>query len=122
VALVQGDLLAPIARGRVDLVVANPPYCATAEIAGLEPEVRDWEPRAALAAGPDGLDVLRALVPQAAGVLAPGGWLVVEVGQGQAERVRACLARDGRLAETRTVRDHAGIERVVAARRTGEGR
>src|SRR5436309_1934327 len=62
VRLVRGDLLAPFRAGAFDLVVANPPYVAEAELAGLAPEVRDHEPRAALAAGPDGLAALRALI------------------------------------------------------------
>jgi release factor glutamine methyltransferase len=123
VGLVHGDLLAPFAAGAFDLIVANPPYCAEGELAGLAPEVGRFEPRAALAAGPDGLDVLRALVAAAPAALAPGGWLVVEMGTGQAAAVRACVAADGGYAESLCERDAAGIERVLAARRRdGEGR
>jgi release factor glutamine methyltransferase len=119
VGLVRGDLLAPFRAGALDLVVSNPPYVAEGEVGRLAPEVRDHEPRTALAAGPDGLAVLGALVTGAPRVLVPGGWLVVEVGTGQAEAVRARLGADGRYAAVETVRDHAGIERVLAARRGG---
>src|SRR6059036_2489265 len=101
VALVCGDLLAPFRTAAFDLVAANPPYVADAELGGLAPEVRDHEPRVALAAGPDGLAALGRLVAKAPRVLAPGGWLVVEVGAGQAPAAR-------RLAE------EAGAERRQA--------
>jgi release factor glutamine methyltransferase len=98
-------------------VAANPPYVTDAELGGLAPEVRDHEPRVALAAGPDGLAALGRLVAEAPRVLAPGGWLVVEVGAGQATAVRG-LAR---FARVEVVRDHAGIERVLAMRLGGGG-
>jgi release factor glutamine methyltransferase len=119
VALVCGDLLAPFGAGTFDLVVSNPPYVAAGEIDTLMPEVRDHEPRAALAGGLDGLGVLRALVAGAARVLAPGGWLAVEMGAGQAEAVAGLVEADGRYAATHTARDPAGVERVLAARRRG---
>src|SRR5437773_920753 len=103
VALVCGDLLAPFRTAAFDLVAANPPYVADAELGGLAPEVRDHEPRVALAAGPDGLAALGRLMAEAPRVLAPGGWLVVEVGAGQAAAVR-------RLA------DEAGAEKRQAGR------
>ncbi len=117
VALVRGDLLAPFRAGAFDLIVANPPYLADADVPRLAPEVRDHEPRVALAAGPEGLDALRALVSGAPGVLAPGGWLVLEMGLGQAARVRDAVERDGRYARSSTTLDPAGIERVLAAER-----
>lgn len=115
VGLVRADLLAAFRRGAFDLVVANPPYVASDEIAALEPEVRDHEPRVALDGGPDGMAVLRALVAAAPRVLADGGWLVVECGAGQAPALRAAFAADGRWTAPRVVRDGAGIERVLAA-------
>jgi release factor glutamine methyltransferase len=119
VRLVRSDRLAAFRGRKVDLVVSNPPYVAEAEIAGLAPEVRNHEPRVALAAGADGLLVLRALVAEAPRVLAAGGWLVVEMGAGQAAAVRRLVEETGRYARVEVVRDHAGIERVLAAR---EGR
>ena len=69
--------------GPFDLIVSNPPYIRSADIAGLAAEVRDHDPLAALDGGADGLDAYRALIPQAAGLLAPGAALVVEAGEGQ---------------------------------------
>jgi len=121
VRLVCGDLLAAFRPRTVDVVASNPPYVAEAEHAGLAPEIRDHEPARALLAGPDGLAVLRRLVAGAPDVLVPGGWLIVEMGAGQADAVRSAVVRDGRYAAVRTVEDHAGIERVLVARR-GRGR
>ena len=121
VGLVGGDLLAPFRRAAFDLVVANPPYVSEGEIAGLAPEVRDHEPRAALVAGPDGLAVLRALVAAAPRVLVPGGWLVVEMGAGQAPAVAALVASNGCYGSPETVRDPAGITRVLAVQSRAEG-
>jgi len=121
VPLWRGELLTPVAAGAFDLVVANPPYVADAELDGLEPEVREHEPRLALAAGTDGLAVLRRLVAEAPSVLAPGGWLVVEMGAGQAPAVRRLAEASGRWVRIEVARDHAGIERVLAAQRGGGG-
>ncbi|MFZ5481512.1 MAG: peptide chain release factor N(5)-glutamine methyltransferase [Myxococcota bacterium] len=115
VAVLRGDLLAPIPPSRaIDWVVSNPPYVPSADIAGLEPEVRDHEPRLALDGGPDGLDAYRRLVPVAAQRARMG--VLVEVGAGQAPAV-AHLMRAAGLAEVETRKDLAGIERVVAGRR-----
>jgi len=122
VGLVRGDLLAPFRDGAFDLIVSNPPYVADDEFAALAPEVREHEPRRALAGGPDGLAVLRALVAAAPAVLAPGGWLVVEVGGAeQAAAVGARVASRRGYAGAETVRDLAGIPRVLAAQ-VGRGR
>jgi release factor glutamine methyltransferase len=119
IAFLEGDLLEPLAaHGRgLDALVSNPPYIPTAEIAGLEPEVRDHEPRAALDGGPDGLALIGRLVAGAPALLRAGGWLVLEIGAGQAPAVRARLAAAGAYDRVETRRDLAGIERVVAARR-----
>jgi release factor glutamine methyltransferase len=89
------------------------------ELDRLAPEVRDHEPRVALAAGPEGLAALGRLVAEAPRVLAPGGWLVVEMGAAQAAAVRRLAETTGRYARSEVVRDHAGIERVLAARLGG---
>jgi release factor glutamine methyltransferase len=115
VCLAQGDLLAAFRAGAFDLVVANPPYCAVGTV--VQAEVRDWEPATALDAGPDGLDVVRALVADAPRVLEPGGWLAVEIGAGQAAAVVAELRDAGRYGRIEVERDYAGIERVIAAQR-----
>jgi release factor glutamine methyltransferase len=103
--------------GRFDLIVSNPPYIRSAEIAGLTTEVRDHDPRAALDGGPDGLDAYRALIAQSAGLLAPNGVLVVEAGQGQSGDIEALMTAAG-LSPTGPPRaDLAGIPRAVSARR-----
>jgi release factor glutamine methyltransferase len=119
VGLVRADLLGAFRDGAFDLVVSNPPYVADRELAALAPEVRDFEPRVALAGGPDGLAVVHALVAGAPRVLAPGGWLVSEIGAGQEEAVCRIVEDTRRFVMVEVVRDHAGIERVIAAR---EGR
>jgi len=122
VGLVCGDLLAPLRRVSIDVVASNPPYVAERDHAGLLPEVRDHEPARALLGGADGLAVLRRLVAGAPEVLVPGGWLIAEMGAGQADAVRSAVVRDGRYEHVRTVEDHAGIERVLVARRGRERR
>jgi release factor glutamine methyltransferase len=119
VTLVCADLVSAFRRGAFDLIVANLPYVSDTELPTLEPEVRDHEPRLALAGGADGLAVLRRLIAAAPDVLAPGGWLVVESGRGQAPGVRAALADAGRFGEPSVVRDGDGIERVTAVERMG---
>ncbi len=98
---------------RFDVIVSNPPYVPTAELAALSAEVRA-EPVVALDGGDDGLAAYRALVPGAAAHLAPGGWLLVEVGVGQAEAVAAILVAAG-LQGVAWHADLAGVSRVVAA-------
>jgi release factor glutamine methyltransferase len=117
VALVRADLVAGFAAAAFDLVVANPPYVVDADVDALAPEVRAYEPRGALAGGADGLDVVRRLVREAGRVVASGGWLVFEVGSGQAGAAAAVVAARPEWGESRTVRDLAGIERVLAVRR-----
>jgi release factor glutamine methyltransferase len=112
---IESDLLAGVAGRRFHLVVSNPPYVSAGEVDGLEPEVRDWEPRRATVAGPTGLEVFERLCAPAAAALEPGGALVLEVGAGQAEAVAGLLERAG-LADVGRAPDHAGIERVVWGR------
>jgi release factor glutamine methyltransferase len=118
VRLVGGDWLDALAPGLADLVVANPPYLARPELARLMPEVREYEPWIALEGGRDGLDHLRRLAARAPTVLREGGALAVETAGGaQAEVVRALFEAAG-FPEVRVWPDHAGVPRVVTARRT----
>jgi len=112
---VCGSLLDSAAPGYA-LIVSNPPYIPTGEIAELQPEVRDFEPRLALDGGADGLDRLRGLVAGAQRVLAPEGWLAVEVARGQAEPV-AALFRAAGLTQVALRNDLAGIPRMVCGQR-----
>jgi release factor glutamine methyltransferase len=85
----------PELDGAVDVVVSNPPYVAEAELADVDPEVRDHDPRVALVAGPDGLDVVRTVAATALRLLRPGGWLVVEHSDRQGESAPAALRAAG---------------------------
>lgn len=107
------EAMLPPDAGRFDLVLANLPYVAEPEWGSLAPEVTEWEPREALLAGPDGLDVLRAAIPVAATV-APA--LALEVGAGQAPAVSELLFEAG-CAQVETRADLAGIPRVVLGQR-----
>ena len=104
--------------GPAALIVSNPPYIPSADIEGLEPEVREWEPRQALDGGPDGLDVIRALLAAVPSALAPGGWFIMEFGFGQAAAVER-LVRDSPLDLVRIVDDLQRIPRTVVARAAG---
>jgi release factor glutamine methyltransferase len=116
VRLVRGDLLTAAAGARCDVIVSNPPYIPSVEIADLAPEVRDAEPRLALDGGADGLECYRRLARQALWALRPGGWLAVEVGRGQAPEVAALWQAAG-WREIVTRPDLAGIERLVCGRK-----
>ncbi|HEY5478847.1 MAG TPA: peptide chain release factor N(5)-glutamine methyltransferase [Gaiellaceae bacterium] len=115
IELRQGDLRGPIARdpvaGEFDLVVSNPPYVLPEEIELLEPEVRDWEPREALV----GVGVPEAVAERARELLVPGGWLAIELGEGQQAAYAALVGDLGYEAATIT-NDLTGRERVVVAR------
>jgi release factor glutamine methyltransferase len=99
---------------RFSVIVSNPPYVAEGDPHLAEGDL-PWEPRAALVAGPDGLDAIRRLVAAAPAHLAPGGWLLLEHGADQGAAVRAILAGAG-LDAVHTVRDLAGLERVSGGR------
>jgi release factor glutamine methyltransferase len=102
------------------VVVSNPPYIATGDIAGLAPEVRDHEPRLALDGGADGLDAYRILAPEILRVLTPGGLFAVEIGLGQRSPVEG-LFRQAGAEGLRTVNDLAGRERVVTGSKKALG-
>ncbi|WP_371824217.1 peptide chain release factor N(5)-glutamine methyltransferase [Methylosinus sp. KRF6] len=101
---------------RFDLIVSNPPYIASGELDGLEPEVRLHDPRLALDGGADGLDCYREIAEQLPRLLAPSGAAVLEAGDGQARSLVALLAEKG-LAPAGIRKDAGGRERAVAARR-----
>jgi release factor glutamine methyltransferase len=106
---------------RFDVVVSNPPYVAESEWSGLQPEILEFEPRAALVAGADGLAAYRALAPDCARLLAPHGLCALEVGHGQGKAVTEILGRHG-LKVTGRYRDLAGIERCLVARHDASAR
>jgi release factor glutamine methyltransferase len=118
---VQGDLLSPLRErgmaGKVDVIVSNPPYIPEADWAGLQPEVTGFEPRAALLAGPKGTEFHDRLFRESGEFLVPGGFLVMEIGQGQLPALRQMAERVGGYAPLEVVADAAGIERVIIAQR-----
>jgi release factor glutamine methyltransferase len=114
VAFREGDLFAAVDPSlRFDLVTANPPYVAAAEIDALQPEIREYEPRVALSGGPDGLSIVRLIVAQARAHLASGGRLVLEVGFGEAAAAADLFAGAG-FEQIEVRRDYARVERVVS--------
>lgn len=117
VRLLQGDLLAPIAGRKVEVVVSNPPYISPAEARELPALVHDWEPHLALFAEDDGMAAIRALVPQAAEVLVVGGLLALEVDARRADRAAEIVTADGRFTEVEQRLDLTGRPRMVVARR-----
>ena len=114
IEVVLGDLLATV-DGPFDLIVSNPPYIPSHEIALLAPEVRR-EPRLALDGGADGLDLIRRLITEAAPKLSAGGRLVLEIGDGQAPSVTAVLIAAGYWDVT-AKKDLGGIDRALSARK-----
>jgi release factor glutamine methyltransferase len=117
VKLVQSDGFAALPAGaQFDLIVSNPPYVPTAEIATLQPEVRDFDPRPALDGGADGLDFIRRLAAEAGGFLAAGGRLMLEFGDGQAEAAREIFSRQNWIVEA-VREDYSQRLRFLIARR-----
>jgi release factor glutamine methyltransferase len=116
IMFIQSDLFASVpADLRFDAVVSNLPYIAEGELAKLSRDVREHEPRAALVAGPKGTEVIERLIPQAAEWLKPGGVLIMEISPMIEGRVMELLRADGRFEVGATVKDQAGLPRVVRA-------
>jgi release factor glutamine methyltransferase len=116
VTLRKANWLQGIDASSLAAVVANPPYVTESDWAGLAPTVRNYEPRAALLGGPDGLSTYRRLVPEAFRALRPGGWLFLEIGASQARRVEALVAVAG-FSGLVSLRDLQGLHRIVAAQK-----
>jgi release factor glutamine methyltransferase len=121
VQILEGDLFAPLVphlpAGKVDLVLANPPYLEAPALPSLPVEVRDWEPRGALDGGMDGLAVVRRLLQEAPDWLRPGGWILAEIGETHGPAVAALGGADPRYAEPTLGRDFRGQVRFVEVRR-----
>jgi release factor glutamine methyltransferase len=122
VELLEGDLLSPLPEGLAfDAIVSNPPYVSIGDLPTLQPEVRSYEPREALtgvddAAGEDGTALYPRLFTEAWPFLKAAGWILVEIGAGQAERVSA-IAEEAGYGNIRITEDLAGIPRVVEAQK-----
>jgi release factor glutamine methyltransferase len=117
VRVLQGDLFAPLAaeglEGRLDLLVANPPYIARPAFAALPAEVRDWEPSRALDGGVEGLAVIERILDQAPAFVRPGGAVLLEIGHDHAERLRQRLAGDRWYGPVAFHRDFLDCERLL---------
>ncbi len=113
-AWLLSDGFAAVAARRFDVIAANPPYLSDADLAAAPPELA-WEPAGALVSGPTGLEAVEAIAAAAPAHLEPGGWLLVEIGAGQAEPAAAALTAAG-LRDVGSREDLAGVARVVGGR------
>ena len=116
IRFIESDLLRAVSDERFDAIVSNPPYVAHSERKSLAVEVREYEPARALFAGPTGLEVYRRLVPESHPLLRSGGWLMMEIGQGQRDAVRGLL-EDANWDGIEFISDLQGIPRVAMARK-----
>lgn len=121
IRFLEGDLFEPLSEmdliGRVDIIAANPPYIRSAELPALQPEVRDFEPEMALIAGPAGTEIAQRIINEAPAYLRSGGSLIMEMGMGQTEELRRIISAAGAYTEPEVLKDLAGIERVIAAKK-----
>jgi release factor glutamine methyltransferase len=115
----SGDWFCPLspAGGAFDVILSNPPYIPTAVIAGLQREIRRYEPKSALDGGDDGLACLGRIIPEAENFLKPGGCLLLEIGYDQKERVSRIIDRCGIYEKVEFHKDYHGVDRVVQMRK-----
>jgi release factor glutamine methyltransferase len=116
VRLLEGDLLAPVAGEQFEFVVSNPPYVAAGDRETLAVEVREHEPELALFAGNHGLDICRRLTKLSYDAVVPGGYVLFEIGHGQAAAIAELFLAAG-FRDIQFTKDLQGIERVIFARR-----
>ncbi len=121
VHLLHGDLFSAFSgvtdKGDIDFIVSNPPYVSESEWNYLEPEVRDYEPWEALVGGDDGFCFSRRIIKDAIYWLKPGGYLVIEIGETQANSIRNLIENEENYKEIEIINDLQGKERIVSARR-----
>jgi release factor glutamine methyltransferase len=121
IRFLEGDLFEPLEEldlsGRVDIIVANPPYVPSGARGALQPEVRDYEPALALFAGPDGTEIHRRIIGGSPHLLKGNGPLIMEMGLGQAEMLVRMTRESNAFADPAILKDLAGIERVIVARK-----
>jgi release factor glutamine methyltransferase len=116
ITFLKGDLFNPVKDMQFDRIVSNPPYIRKDDMKLLQPEIRDWEPVAALDGGEDGLDYYRKIISGAGDYLKENGFLMLEIGMGQSESIRE-MAEDEGFADIHILKDYAGIERIVKAQK-----
>ena len=121
IRFLAGDLFAPVEEldlhGKIDVIAANPPYIRASDLPALQPEVRDFEPEMALIAGPEGTEIGEAIIQQAPAFLKQNGTLIMEMGMGQSAAFSAVVKDTGAYRTLEIVKDLAGIERVIVARK-----
>jgi len=121
IRFLPGDLFVPLEeldlRGQVDILASNPPYVQAGDLAALQPEVRDYEPRMALIAGPEGTEIAIKIIRTAPEYLNQNGALIMEMGMGQSGALTRAVEATNAYAKPKIVKDLAGIERVIMARR-----
>lgn len=116
-----GDLLSPFEnmglKGNVDILTCNPPYISSKKISSLNTGISDHEPTLAFDGGPFGVTILQRVISESADFLAPGGWLIFEVGAGQGEPIQKKIQRSDQYSKVETVHDHSQQIRVIAAQK-----
>jgi release factor glutamine methyltransferase len=119
IKLLQGDLFGPVIAGlgpaKFDLIVSNPPYVSEPEYEKLAPNVKDFEPRSALTAGKDGLDIIKKIIADANQHLKPAGTLMLEIGNEQANAVHKLLETAGCFNSIKIEKDYANLDRLAVA-------
>ena len=120
ITLLLGDLFEPIGDQSFDLIVSNPPYMRDDEWSTLQPEVRDHEPLTALKAGKDGLDFYRRIINDSGKHLNPGGFLIMEMGDGQSESIQKIINESPHLKDVVITKDLTGKDRVIRALMRGD--
>lgn len=118
IRLLVGDLFGPLKEvtSRFDLIICNPPYIPSSQIEGLPREIAEFEPRIALDGGPDGLQFFRRIVAESGSFLEAGGWLMLELGEGQGEAVADMIRDTGVFTSPQIIEDYSGANRVIRAR------
>ena len=120
ITFLSGDLFGAISslnlKGMIDVIVSNPPYVSSEEMQELQPEIRDYEPASALYGGKDGLDFYRRIIHESPYFLAAGGYIVMEMGYGQAGRIKELIENENKFINIEITKDMAGIGRTISAR------
>jgi release factor glutamine methyltransferase len=112
ITFLKGDLFKPVKDMQFDMIISNPPYIRKDDMKLLQPEIRDWEPVAALDGGEDGLDYYRKIISGAGDHLKENGFLMLEIGMGQSDPIRE-MAEDEGFNNIQILKDYAGIDRIV---------
>lgn len=119
IKLLQGDLFEPVIAGlgpaKFDLIVCNPPYVSEPDYEKLAPNVKDFEPKSALTAGQDGLDIIKKIIAQTGRHLKPTGTLMLEIGNEQGNAVRSLLETAGYFGDVKIDKDYSNLDRLVIA-------